>query len=142
MTEPDSAHALKIVRHMLDNDPFSQWMGVKLLDVRKGYCRISCRVKKEMLNGLGVTHGGIVFSLADSALAFAACSLGKVSPGVDHSISFIKKTAEGDPLTAEAVCVHAGNKTGVVRVDVTNQNEELIAIMKGTVYRTSKPFPV
>jgi acyl-CoA thioesterase len=142
MVEPDSDRALTIVHHMLNNDPFSQWMGVELLDVREGYCRISCTVKNEMLNGFSVTHGGIIFSLADSALAFASSSLGRVSLGVDHSISFTQKCYEGDLLTAEATCVHSGNKTGVVRVDVTNQKQELVATLKGTVYRTSGTFPV
>ncbi|MFU8812845.1 MAG: PaaI family thioesterase [Balneolaceae bacterium] len=125
-------HALQL----LDNDPFSQWMGIDLVDADEGRCRVACTVRDEMTNGYHVAHGGILFSLADTALAFAAATLGKPALAIDHSISFLKKCEPGDRLTASATCVSSTRKTGVFSVDVTNQHGEKVAFMKGTVYRT------
>lgn len=132
----------KIVTHMIENDPFSQWMGIKILDVKEGYCKISCKIRKEMLNGFQVTHGGIVFSLADSALAFSAATYGRVSLAIDNSISFTRKTTAGETLVASSTCIHITHKTGVFEIDICNSNAELIAKMKATVYRTGEHFDV
>lgn len=140
MADPDKNTAYNIVKGMLDNDPFSLWMGVELEEVREGYCRISCPVKQEMMNGFDVTHGGILFSLADSALAFASATYGRVALAIDNNISYLKKTVTGDRLTAEAEPVNVGHKTAVFQVRITNQQNELVALMKGTVYRTGKEF--
>lgn len=128
----------KIISHLLKSDPFSQWMGVTIEDAGEGFCKISCPIKKEMLNGFSVTHGGIVFSLADTALAFSAATYGEVSLAIDNSISFTKKSATGDQLTATSNCLNITRKTGLFEIKVTNSDEELIAVMKGTVYRTGK----
>ncbi len=130
----------KIVSHMLNNDPFSQWMGVEIEEVEEGYCKISCTVNQEMLNGFSVTHGGIIFSLADSALAFASATFGRVSLAIDNSISFAKKSQSGDRLTAISSCINLTHKTGIFDIKVINQNDELIAQMKATVYRTGEEF--
>jgi acyl-CoA thioesterase len=132
----------KIVSHMMENDAFSQWMGVEIMDVKEGYCKIACNVTAEMLNGFSVTHGGILFSLADSALAFSAATYGRVALAVDNSISFTKKSSSGDRLIAESVCVNLGHKTGLFEVKLVNSNDELLALMKATVYRTSEEFDV
>lgn len=130
----------KIVQYMLQNDPFSLWMGVELLEVWEGYCKISCPVKKEMMNGFDVTHGGILFSLADSALAFSSATYGRVALAIDNNISFLKQTVTGDTITAESECISLSHKTGVFQVRITNDKNELAALMKGTVYRTSREF--
>ena len=70
MTEKDEV-AKKVVAHMLEHDQFSKWLGIELIDIREGYSKIAMPVREEMLNGLGIVHGGIAFSLADSAFAFA-----------------------------------------------------------------------
>lgn len=125
-----------IVAHMLKNDPFSRWMGVEIIEVNEGSCTIRCTVNSSMLNGFQIAHGGIIFSLADTAVAFASATFGRIVLAIDHSISFIKKAAAGDILTAKAETVSMGRKTGVINVEITNDSDELIAVMKGTVYRS------
>ncbi|MEX0823516.1 MAG: hotdog fold thioesterase [Balneolaceae bacterium] len=133
---------LDIVKYLLNNDPFSQWMGVELLEASEGFCKISCTVRHEMLNGFNVTHGGIIFSLADSALAFSAATFGRVSLSIDNSVSFVKKSETDEKLTATSRCINLTHKTGIFEVEVKNSSDELIALMKSTVYRTSEEFPV
>ena len=138
----DHTRAEKIVAHMMEKDEFSRWMGVEILEVNKGYCKISCPIKQEMLNGFSVAHGGIAFSLADSALAFSAATYGRVSLAIENSISFTKKTVIGNQLTAESNCLNLTHKTGLFEVKVLDQDNNLVALMKATVYRTSDEFPV
>ncbi|WP_158551433.1 PaaI family thioesterase [Rhodohalobacter sp. SW132] len=138
MSENDVPDPLKIVHYLLKDDPFSLWMGVEVEEARTGYCRISCTVTESMLNGFSVTHGGIIFSLADTALAFSAATYGRVSLAIDNSISFLKKSTNGDKIIVISDVIHITHKTGVFEVNVKNSNEELIALMKGTVYRTGE----
>lgn len=142
MSDTEQTKPLKIASHLLENDPFSRWMGVKIIEAGEGYCKIECTVKQEMLNGFSVTHGGIVFSLADTALAFASATYGRVSLAIDNSISFSKKTEPGDTLTATAKMVQQSHKIGHFDIQVHNKNFELVAFMKGTVYRTAKEIDV
>lgn len=142
MVENDSNNAHAIVSHLLSNDLFSQWMEIEIIDTREGFCKISCPVKNEMMNGFQVTHGGIIFSLADSALAFAASTYGRVSLAINHSISFTKKSVAGDTLIAVAECIHLTHKIGNINVTITNKKDDLIAVMKGTVYRTGEKIVV
>lgn len=140
MTVDPSHSPRAIVEHMLENDPFSRWMRIELLDVTKGACTLRCEVREEMQNGFSVTHGGILFSLADSAIAFAAATYGRVSLAVDHSISFVSKTEAGRVLTVEAETISMGKKIGFLRVEIRDQKKNLVATVKGTVYRTSRTF--
>ncbi len=142
MADFDIDRAKRIVAQMMRNDAFSRWMGIEVVKVGEGYCKISCPVREEMLNGFNVTHGGIVFSLADSALAFSAATYGRVSLAVDNSISFTQKTVPGDRLTAESSCIKLSHKTGLFEVRIKNDAGELIAIMKATVYRTGEEFQI
>ena len=98
------------------------------------------KVRKEMLNGFGIAHGGITYSFADSAFAFASNSRGKKAVSIETSISHLKTVNEGDVLTAKAKEIHVSNKIGTYLIDVTNQNDDLVASFKGTVYRTSKDW--
>ncbi|MEX0647129.1 MAG: hotdog fold thioesterase [Balneolaceae bacterium] len=142
MSDPKNTIPYKIVSYLLKEDPFSQWMEVKILEASEGYCKIECPVKEKMLNGFAVTHGGIVFSLADTALAFASSTYGRVSLAVDNSISFMKKTEPGDILTATAQSIQLSYKIGHFNVRVHNKDNSLIAEMKGTVYRTSEEISI
>jgi acyl-CoA thioesterase len=138
----DTGRPRAIVNRMMQEDAFSRWMGVEILEVREGYCRISCPVTEEMLNGFHVTHGGILFSLADSALAFSAATYGRVALALDNSISFTKKSTAGDRLIAVSECINLTHKTGLFEIKVFNGEEELLAVMKATVYRTGEEFDV
>jgi acyl-CoA thioesterase len=127
-----------IINNMLQNDPFSQWMGIEVLESEPGYCKLSMKIRQEMTNGFGVCHGGITFSLADSALAFASNSRGSVSLALENNINFTKKVNTGDTLTAETEEIQNGRTIGVYKVRISNQNNELVAEFRGTVYRTGK----
>lgn len=137
MTQED-LFAQKVVEKMIKNDFFSQWMGVELLEVKDGYSKIKITIRKEMMNGLGIAHGGITFALADSAFAFACNSDGKLTVALDISISFPKSVKEGDTLIAEAKKVKKTKRTGLYLIEVKNQYDELVALFKGTCYKTQK----
>jgi len=137
MTEKDTL-AKQVVDRMMVTDYFSQWMGVKVLEVREAYSKIQMTLRKEMLNGFGIAHGGITFALADSAFAFACNSDGKITVALDVSISFPKAGKEGDVLTAEAKLVNKTNRTGLYLIEVRNQNNDLVGLFKGTCYKTDK----
>ena len=128
----------KIVNKMFQKDTFSQWLGIEIVDVSEGYCQIKMTVRKEMLNGFHIAHGGIAYSLADSALAFASNSNGKKSLSVETSISHTVSVKDGDVLTATTEELSLSDKIGVYLITITNKKNQKIAYFKGTVYRTSK----
>jgi acyl-CoA thioesterase len=127
-----------VVAHMMENDFFSQWMGVEVLDVKEGYSKIKMTIRKEMVNGFGIVHGGLPFSLADSAFAFACNNRNNLSVALDVTITFTRAVNVGDVLTAEAKEIHNGRSTGVYLINVTNQKNEHVALFKGTCFRTGK----
>ncbi|TVR16943.1 MAG: hotdog fold thioesterase [Balneolaceae bacterium] len=129
--------AQTIVKKLLENDSFSQWMGVDVVSVGEGSCKISCEVSEPMLNGYRVTHGGILFSLADTALAFSAATFGQIAPVVEHSISFTKTAVLYDILFAEATVVHQSHKLFTGTVQIMNGRNQLLAITKGSLYKKS-----
>lgn len=130
----------KVVAHMMKHDLFSQWLGISIEEVRTGYSRIKMTVRDEMINGFGIVHGGIAFSLADSAFAFACNNRNNLSVALDTSINFLKSVHPGDVLTAEANEIHNGKSTGLYHIAITNQNDHKVAIFKGTCFRTGKPL--
>lgn len=137
MSEQESL-AKKVVSHMMDKDSFSQWLGIEVLEVKEGYSNLRLTVRPEMVNGFGIAHGGIAFSLADSALAFACNNRNNLSVALDVTITFIKAVNVHDVLTAEAKEVHNGKSTGVYLIAVHNQKNEQVALFKGTCFRTGK----
>ena len=130
----------KVVAIMYDNDAFSQWLGIEVVEVKDGYCELKMTVRKEMLNGFQIAHGGIAYSLADSALAFASNSHGRKSLSVETSISHTVSVKEGDVLTANTEELSLSDKIGVYLITITNQDNQEVAYFKGTVYRTSKEW--
>jgi acyl-CoA thioesterase len=139
MSESSNLSTQDILALMLQRDRFSQWLGLEIDEYAAGYCKLHYRITDAMLNGLNSVHGGILFSAADSALAFACNSHGILSVALDVSISFTKAAKSGDLLTVEAREVHLGRKIGVYDIRTTNEQGELVAFFKGTAYRTSKP---
>lgn len=127
-----------VVDHMMQNDFFSQWLGIEVLEIREGYSRIRMTVRPEMVNGFGIVHGGVPFSFADSAFAFACNNRNVLSVALDTSINFIKPVHVGDVLTAEAKELHNGKSTGLYQIDIRNQNDHVVAVFKGLCYRTDK----
>lgn len=127
-----------VVDHMLENDQFSQWLGIEVLEIREGYSLIRMIIRPEMVNGFGIVHGGIPFSLADSAFAFACNNRNNMSVALDVTITFTKSVHVGDQLTAEAREVHNGRSTGVYLIEIRNQKNDYVALFKGTCFRTGK----
>jgi len=132
--------AKKVVDRMFENDLFSQWLGIERVLVEPGKCILRMKIRTEMLNGFAIAHGGITYSLADSALAFASNAYGIRSVSVETSISHTEPLMEGDEITAVAAELNRSNKIGVYQVIVSNQHGRTVAIFKGTVYRTSKEW--
>ncbi len=130
--------ARQIVAHMMEKDLFSQWLGIEIIDIKEGYSKIKITLRKEMINGFDVIHGGIAFSLGDSAFAFACNNRNNLSMALDTSINFTKATQPGDILTAEAKELHNGRSTGLYLITIANQKNEQVAIFKGTCFRTGK----
>lgn len=128
----------QVLETMLAKDYFTEWLGLEIEKIDNGYCKLHFTVRKEMLNGFGSIHGGILFSAADSAFAFACNSCGMITVALDVNISYTKPAFEGDKLTVEAREMHRGNKTGFYEVRTTNEKNELVAFFKGTAYQTSK----
>jgi acyl-CoA thioesterase len=130
--------ARQVVDKMMRDDAFSRWLGITVLEVWEGYAKIQMTLRDEMLNGFGVIHGGIAFSLADSAFAFACNNRNNLSVALDTNITFTKTTQPGDVLTAEAKELHNGRSTGLYLITVTNQHGQQVALFKGTCFRTGK----
>lgn len=132
--------AEKVVSKMFDHDWFSQWLGIERVLVEPGKCILKMIIRKEMLNGFAIAHGGITYSIADSALAFAANSHGRRSVSVETSISHTEPLMEGDEIIATAVEMNKSNKIGIYNVTISNQHGRTVALFKGTVYRTAKDW--
>lgn len=130
----------EITQHMMQHDYFSQWLGIKVIEQKLAFCRLSLTIRKEMLNGFGIAHGGITYSLADSALAFASNSNGIKSVSIETSISHIVSLKEADEIIAEAICETESEKLGHYKVTLFLKNEpdKIVALFKGMVYKTSK----
>ena len=131
--------AERVVNGMMAKDAFSRWLGIEVLEIAPRSSTLRMTVRAEMINGFGVTHGGIAYSLADSALAFACNAKGTIWMAIENTIGYPKSVTTGDVLTAVASEDSAGNKLGFYRVVVTNQKGEVVSTFRGTVYNTGKP---
>jgi len=134
--------AERVVAAMIEKDAFSRWLGIDVLEVgpRRSTCRLT--VRAEMVNGFGVTHGGIAFSLADSAFAFACNTNGKVTVSIENSITYPAAIHVGDVLTAVAREDAASGKLSYYSAEVTNQNGDVVGLFRGTAIKTAKEHVV
>jgi acyl-CoA thioesterase len=123
---------------MLAKDAFSEWLGIRALEIAPRRSTVQMLVRPEMVNGFGVSHGGIVYSLADSALAFACNTHGRVTVAIENSIAYPQSVAVGDTITAVAEEESATNKLGFYRVIVRNQADVIVATFRGTVFKTHR----
>ena len=124
---------------MLSQDAYSQWLGIEILACEIGRCKLGMTIRKEMLNSMDKAHGGISYSLADTAFGFAANTHGKYAVSIETSINHMEPLKEGDYLTAESVIEKVSNKVGFNIIEV-KRGDELVALFKGVVYRTSKDW--
>lgn len=128
-----------VVNTMMARDWFSRWLGIQVLEVSEGHCILGMTVSEHMLNGFGIAHGGITYSLADSALAFASNSWGRKSLSIHTSISHLVAVKLNDELEAIADCEQQSEKLGHYKVKVYLKKDPSnpVALFNGTVYRTS-----
>jgi acyl-CoA thioesterase len=139
MSDDEQILAERVVAEMMVNDAFSQWLGIEIVDVRPRRAVVRMTVREEMVNGFGVCHGGIAFSLADSALAFASNTHGTVTVSIENTITYPKVIAIGDKLTAIAKEESSTTRLGFYKVTVRRSDDAIVALFKGTVYKTQKP---
>ena len=129
----------QIPHKMLSQDAFSQWLGIKILKSEIGYVKVGMTIRKEMLNSMGKAHGGISYSLADTAFGFTANTHGKYAVSIETSINHIEALEEGDYIIAEATVNLQKTKVGFNIVEV-KRGKDLVALFKGVVYRTGKDW--
>jgi len=138
--EADQDLAQRVVDAMMAKDAFSQWLGVRILEVSPRQATISMRVRTEMVNGFGVSHGAIAYALADSALAFASNTHGRITVSIENSITYPQPVHVGDELVAAAEEESASNRLGYYRVTVKRKDGVIVALFRGTVYKTKADF--
>lgn len=124
---------------MLNQDAYSQWLGIQILESEIGRVKVAMTIRKEMLNSMNFAHGGISYSLADTAFGFTSNTHGKYAVSIETSINHIEALEEGDELIAECVIEKVNNKLGFNVVEV-KRGDELVALFKGVVYRTQKDW--
>jgi acyl-CoA thioesterase len=132
----------KIIDKMMEKDYFSLWLDIERLEEKEGFCKLRMMVREEMCNGFEIAHGGICFSLADSALAFASNSHGRQAVSIETSISYVKPLKAGDIVIATAMEQSLTNHLGNYRIEIQKETGEMIALFKGTVFRTEKEWEV
>lgn len=132
------SEAIETIKKLFDKDPFSQWLGIRLEKIAEGESVLSMTVRDEMLNGFGTGHGGIAYSLADSAFAFAANSYGELSVALETHMQYLKPVFSGDVLTAVAKEENRSRKIAVYSITICNQDDVKVALFNGTVYRLEK----
>jgi len=130
----------QIVDRMMLKDQFSHWLGIERLEESPGYCILRMTIRPEMCNGFDIAHGGICYSLADSALAFASNSQGRHALSIETSISHFQPCRSGDILTAKASEVNLGHRIAIYEVQIFNQDRKQVALFKGTVYRKEEKW--
>lgn len=141
MTDQEKADKI-VYKLMYPLDAFSQWMQIDIINVSPGACEIKAEIRSDMLNGFNVCHGGVTFSLADSAFAFASNSRGVQALSIETSISHSRPVLSGDIITASARELNLSSRLAIYDVVLTNQNNESVAFFKGTVFRTGKQWEV
>jgi len=130
--------AAAIVRHMLEHDAFSQWLGVEIVELRPARVTLRMAVRQDMTNGFGVCHGGVTFAFADSALAFASNTGGKVTVSIENSMTYPAAVRVGDLLLAEAEREASSQRLAYYRVRVTRGDGAVVALFRGTVFQTDR----
>lgn len=128
----------QVVDYMMEKDYFSQFLGIKIIDIKENYALVEMEITKQMLNGLGTVHGGVTFAFADSALAFSSNNSGEAAVALNCTVHFTKAGREGDIFRAESILVTETRKTALYDIKITNQNDDLVAKFSGTVYKIGK----
>lgn len=131
-----------VIDFLMTRDAFSQWLGIEVREAAVGRSVLAMTVRPDMVNGFGTLHGGVLFSLADSALAFCTNAAGTLSVAVDCTISYPVAVRPGARLVATAVEQNRTNRLGFCDVTVTDESGTTVGHFRGTVYRTTRPHDV
>ena len=126
--------ATTIVDKMMTRDLFTKWLGIERLEEKEGYSRLRMKIREDMCNGFDIAHGGICYSLADSALSFASNSHGKHALSIETSISHLMPLKAGTVIYATARELSLRNHLGHYEVRIETEDKQLAAFFKGTVY--------
>ena len=137
MADNEQRQAEEIGQWMAQHDRFARLLGMELEETAPGYCKVGMTVTGDMLNAVGLTHGGVTFGLADFAFAVASNSHGTVSVALSAQINYPAASREGDRLTAVAREENKTGRTGLYTIEVRSQNDDLVGLFTGTVYRRS-----
>lgn len=132
---------MTLLEKLNDGDRFARETGAKLTEIREGFARAELTVTSKHINGAGVCQGGVIYTLADFAVAAVANSRGIMTLGVSNTLTILKSALEGDTLHAECTEVLDHHKLPYCDIRVYNQKDELVAVMTGLGYRTNKEFP-
>jgi len=130
MSDPQAV-ADASARAMYAEDGASQALGMRILEVRPGYARLAMKVREDMVNGHKLCHGGLIFTLADSAFAFACNTYNAVTVASAANVEFLLPARLGDELTATAEERSRSKRTGIYDVTVNNQRGECVALFRG-----------
>ncbi len=131
----------KIPYKMLSQDPYSSWLGIEIISCEVGRVKVGMTIREEMLNSMNKAHGGISYSLADTAFGFTANTHGKYAVSIETSINHIEALDKGDYITAEATLDLQKTNIGFNVVEV-KKGDTLVALFKGVVYRSNKDWEV
>jgi len=138
MSTSDPQHlAERAARVLLGEDRASTMLGMSLVEVKPGYARLNMTVRSDMVNGHRICHGGLIFSLADSAFAVSCNSHNERAVAAAASIDFLAPAFEGDELAAEAQELWRSGRSGLYEITVSNQRGERIALFRGRSQRVS-----
>lgn len=130
----------QVARFIVERDRFARQLGIEMLALTPGSCRAAMPVAPYMVNGLGMTHGAAIFTLADFAFASACNSYGQTAVALSMDIHFLASPPPGTRLIAEASEVHCGRRTGLYRMTVSDETGTIIAEVHGMAYRKKEYF--
>ena len=126
---------IKNVKDCFANDSFPNLVGIRLVELSEGKAVVQMKIRKEHLNLLGTTHGGAIFTMADTVMGLAANSRPeRVSVTLNMQINYLRPTKEGDTLTAVSVEENLTRRTGLYSVRITDSSGQAVALARGTCY--------
>ncbi|GAA1646777.1 hydroxyphenylacetyl-CoA thioesterase PaaI [Microbacterium flavum] len=139
---PDPAEGHRGAHAMMTRDAASAMLGMVVEHGEPGRAVVSMRVREDMLNGFAITHGGLVFALADTAFAIACNEDGRVTVAAGADITFLSSTRAGQTLTATALRRALRGRSGLYDVTVVDETGEVVAEFRGRSVTTDRPVMI
>jgi len=129
------------IARFFDRDKLAKFLDIELVEVSPGQATTRMTIQEKHYNGVNITHGGAIFTLADFAFAVACNSYGTLAVAINVNISFLKSTSKG-VLTAKAREVTKSNRLGTYQIEITDEENAIVASFQGTCYRMQQPLPI